>query len=55
MEYNIISDFYKWVEFYKSKNINIGPINENLIGLFEDVKKVKFEEHTKRHILEKEL
>lgn len=35
------NDFYKWVQCYKSQNINIGPINESLIILFEDVNNCK--------------
>jgi len=46
-----IKTFYQWVSFYKCRNINIGPINEALISLFEDVENTKLTETTKEQIL----
>jgi len=47
--------FYSWVNAYTSRKINIGPINESLIKLFEDVEKIKVPENIKQEILENNL
>ncbi len=50
-KHNNIELFYKWYNFYESRNIKIGPINEAVIELFEDVHDIKLSEQIKRIIL----
>jgi hypothetical protein len=45
--------FFKWVNSFTERNINIGPVNETLIKLFEDVEKTSLTAKTKKEILEK--
>jgi len=45
------STFIKWVDSFNQRNINVGPINETLIKLFEDVEKISLSESDKKEIL----
>lgn len=48
-----IEEFYSWVNCYRDANINIGPINEILITLYENVMKIKLSIDNRSEILTK--
>lgn len=43
--------FFAWVQTCRDNKLNIGPVNEQLISLYEDVKTRPLSLQTKQYIL----
>lgn len=43
--------FFAWVQMCRDNKFNIGPVNEQLISLYEDVKERPLSKQTKLYIL----